>query len=177
MRRFLPVSAILIVVLICSGVTRAFELTAAGGAPAQALFSPDGGFTQTIIKYISGAESEILIQSYYFGSFPVAEALIKAHKRGVRVSLIMDRADRAEGVTPGIRMSQEGIPVYLDNKHAIANNRVMIIDRRTVFTGSFDFNKASEQSIADNLLVVESPELARLYRENWLKHRGHSEVY
>jgi phosphatidylserine/phosphatidylglycerophosphate/cardiolipin synthase-like enzyme len=177
MKRFLPASAVLTALLICVNVSDAFEVTLAKDTPAQVFFSPDGGFANIVIKNISEARSEIFIQSYYFGSFPIAEALIEAHKKGVRVELIVDKADRAEGVTPGIRLSQEGIPVFLDGRHNIANNRVMIVDRRRVLTGSFDFNKASEQAIADNLLVVESPQLAELYRENWLRHRGHSETY
>ncbi len=177
MRRTLPVSAILMMFLLCGGVAKAFELRLVKDTPAQVFFSPDGGFADVVIKHISEARSEILIQSYYFGSFPIAQALIKAHKKGVKVAIIVDKADRVEGVTPGIQMSQEGIPVFLDNKHSIANNRVMIVDKKILFTGSFDFNKASEQMIADNLLVVESPELAILYRENWLKHREHSETY
>lgn len=177
MRRCLPVSAILLAFLLCGGASNAFETRLAKDAPVQVFFSPDGGFADVAIKYISAARSEILIQSYYFGSFPIAQALIQAHKKKVKVAVIVDKADRAEGVTPGIQMSQEGIPVFLDNKHSLANNRVMIIDRMTVFTGSFDFNKASEQAIADNLLIVESPELAGLYRENWLRHREHSEAY
>ncbi|MEN6465741.1 MAG: phospholipase D-like domain-containing protein [Syntrophaceae bacterium] len=177
MRHILPVSAILMTFLICVNFADAFEITLAKDTPAQVYFSPGGGFADAAIKSISGAKAEILIQSYYFGSFPIAEALIKAHKKGVTVALIVDKADRAEGVTPGVLMSREGIAVFLDNKHSIANNRVMIVDKRIIFTGSFDFNKASEQMIADNLLVLESPELANSYRENWLRHRGHSEPY
>lgn len=177
MRRILPVSAIVVVFLVCADVSIASEITLPGNTPAQVFFSPGGRFADAAIKNISEARSEILIQSYYFGSFPVADALIAAHKKGVKVALIVDKSDRAEGITPGVKMSQEGIPVFLDNKHSIANNRVMIIDKKKVFTGSFDFNKASEQMIADNLLVLESPELANLYRENWLSHREHSETY
>lgn len=177
MSRIIPVPAIMVVLLLCVSASGAFEITLAKDTPAQVFFSPDGGFANAVIKNISEAKSEILVQSYYFGSFPIADALIEAHKRGVRVALIVDRADRAEGVTPGIKLSQGGIPVFLDSRHYIANNRVMVIDRRKVLTGSFDFNKASEQTIADNLLVVESPGLAELYRENWLRHRGHSETY
>jgi phosphatidylserine/phosphatidylglycerophosphate/cardiolipin synthase-like enzyme len=167
---------VVVIVLFSINIASAFELKLAQDTP-QVYFSPNGGFADVIIQNIAGAKSEILIQSYYFGSFPIARALIDAHKRGVKVALIVDRSDRAEGVTPGIRMSQEGIPVFLDNKHSIANNRVMIVDGAKVFTGSFDFNKASEQMIADNLLIIESADCAKVHPENWLKHRGHSEAY
>ncbi len=178
MRHILFATATVVVLLLCSShATIASEITLPRETPVHVFFSPGGPFSDTAVKNIAAAKSEVLIQSYYFGSFPVADALIAAHKRGVKVALIVDKSDRAEGITPGVKMSQEGIPVFLDNKHSIANNRVMIIDKKKVFTGSFDFNKASEQMIADNLLILESPELAKLYRENWLSHREHSETY
>lgn len=37
------------------------------------------------------------------------------------------------------------IPTYIDAKHAIAHNKIMIIDREIVITGSFNFTKAAEK--------------------------------
>ncbi len=52
----------------------------------------------------------------------------------------------------------------------------MIIDGRTLITGSFNFTKAAEKN-AENTLIIRSPELCREYIENWKLHRGHSEKY
>jgi phosphatidylserine/phosphatidylglycerophosphate/cardiolipin synthase-like enzyme len=53
----------------------------------------------------------------------------------------------------------------------------MIIDKETVMTGSFNFTKAAEEKNAENLLVIKSKELAKVYMENWYKHREHSDEY
>jgi phosphatidylserine/phosphatidylglycerophosphate/cardiolipin synthase-like enzyme len=37
-----------------------------------------------------------------------------------------------------------GIPTYIDAAHSIAHNKVMIIDKLVVITGSFNFTKAAE---------------------------------
>lgn len=42
----------------------------------------------------------------------------------------------------------------------IAHNKVMVIDGRTVITGSFNFTKAAEESNAENLLVIDDADLA-----------------
>jgi phosphatidylserine/phosphatidylglycerophosphate/cardiolipin synthase-like enzyme len=52
-------------------------------APTKIFFSPNGGATQAIIKEISDAKSEILVQVYSFTSSPIAKALVDANKRGV----------------------------------------------------------------------------------------------
>lgn len=67
-----------------------------------------------------------------------------------------------------------GVKVFIDSAHAIAHNKVMLIDGRTLVTGSFNFTKAAENSNAENLVVLESPEAVGLYRENYLKHLEHS---
>ncbi|HTR44450.1 MAG TPA: phospholipase D-like domain-containing protein, partial [Thermodesulfovibrionales bacterium] len=49
-----------------------------------------------------------------------------------------------------------GIPTYIDAQHAIAHNKVMIIDKETVITGSFNFTKAAEERNAENLLILKN---------------------
>jgi phosphatidylserine/phosphatidylglycerophosphate/cardiolipin synthase-like enzyme len=65
----------------------------------------------------------------------------------------------------------------LENKHAIAHNKVMIIDGETVITGSFNFTKAAEGKNAENLLMIHDRKLASLYTKNWQERAGHLEVY
>jgi hypothetical protein len=74
-------------------------------------------------------------------------------------------------------LSNQGIIVGIDEEHGIAHNKVIVIDRQTVFTGSFNFTKAAEESNAENLLVVSHPETVSQYRANWEIHWGHSKQY
>jgi len=53
----------------------------------------------------------------------------------------------------------------------------MIIDGNTVITGSFNFTKAAECKNAENLLIIKSEEIAKLYIDNWMNHKAHSEPY
>ena len=53
----------------------------------------------------------------------------------------------------------------------------MVIDREIVITGSFNFTKAAEEKNAENLLVLKNKDLAKLYLDNWEKHREHSTIY
>jgi len=54
----------------------------------------------------------------------------------------------------------------------------MIIDSKTLITGSFNFTKAAEEGNAENLLVISNaPDLAQRYTANWKEHLGHSQPY
>jgi len=140
-------------------------------------FSPHGGCTEAIIQELNKAKSTVLVQAYSFTSAPIAKALLNAHKRGVKVEVILDKSQRTDKYSSATFFYNAGIPVKIDAKHAIAHNKVMIIDGETVITGSFNFTKKAEENNAENLLIIHDKKLAERYTKNWREHAGHSEVY
>jgi phosphatidylserine/phosphatidylglycerophosphate/cardiolipin synthase-like enzyme len=144
---------------------------------AQIYFSPHGGCTDAVVKELDKAKSEILVQAYSFTSKEIAKALVDAHKRGVHIQIILDRSNRSGKYSAGDFTAHMGIPTYIDSRHAIAHNKIIIIDKDTIITGSFNFTKAAENNNAENLLIIPSKELARIYIENWNEHKNHSDVY
>jgi len=70
-----------------------------------------------------------------------------------------------------------GIPVKIDAVHAIAHNKIVIIDGEAVITGSFNFTKAAEENNVENLLVIREKKLAERCTKNWGEHARHSEIY
>jgi phosphatidylserine/phosphatidylglycerophosphate/cardiolipin synthase-like enzyme len=103
---------------------------------------------------------------------------VDAHKRGVDVQVILDKSQKSERYTSATFLANEGVPTYIDAAHKIAHNKVMIIDGRTVITGSFNFTKSAEEGNAENLLIISNaPKLAARYTDNWKVHLGHSFQY
>ena len=139
-------------------------------------FSPHGGCTETIVNAINRAKSSVLVQAYSLTSKPIADALLNAHNRGVKVDVIADKTSRRKG-EQAAHLASLGVPVSVDSAHAIAHNKVMVIDGETVITGSFNFTAAAEKSNAENLLVIHDKSLANQYAENWKKHKAHSGAY
>lgn len=140
-------------------------------------FSPPGGSTEAIVTALKGARTTILVQAYSFTSAPIAKALVDAHKRGVKVEVILDKSQRTEKYSSADFLAHAGIPARIDAAHAIAHNKIMVIDAKTVITGSFNFTKAAEERNAENLLVIHDRTLAARYEANWQVHKAHSEPY
>lgn len=141
-------------------------------------FSPYGGATEAVVREIDGAKSEILVQAYFFTSKPIAKALVDARKRGVKIEVVLDKSQRSERYSSADFVAHAGIPTYIDTQHAIAHNKIIIIDKQTVITGSFNFTKAAEEKNAENLLVIKGNKpLAERYIKNFEEHKGHSELY
>ena len=66
---------------------------------------------------------------------------------------------------------------FIDAKHAIAHNKIMVIDGATVITGSFNFTKQAETENAENLLIIRDASIAPKYLGNFDVHLKHSEAY
>ena len=149
----------------------------ATAADIQVYFSPDGGCTEAIVRELGKAKSTVLVQAYSFTSAPIAKALVDAEKRGVKIQVILDKRERREKYTEADFLLHAGVPTWIDAKHAIAHNKVMVIDSHTILTGSFNFTKAAEENNAENLLVIDDAALAEKYTVNFQKHLAHSEKY
>jgi phosphatidylserine/phosphatidylglycerophosphate/cardiolipin synthase-like enzyme len=160
--------------LILFSLLLALNVTA---ADIQVFFSPNGGCTEAIVENVGKAKSTVLVQAYSFTSAPIAKALVDAEKRGVKVQVILDKSQRTEKYSSADFLLHEGVPTFIDAKHAIAHNKIMVIDSRTVLTGSFNFTKAAENNNAENLLVIQDADLAAKYTANWQSHLKHSEPY
>jgi len=145
--------------------------------PMEVYFSPEGGCTEAIVREIDAAQTSILVQAYSFTSAPIAKALVEAHQRGVHVEAILDRSQKSEKYSSADFVLHAGIPTMIDAKHAIAHNKVIVIDGGIVITGSFNFTKAAEEHNAENLLVIRDRQIAEKYAANWQLHAAHSEQY
>lgn len=141
-------------------------------------FSPNGGATEAIVRELGNAHHSIMVQAYSFTSAPIAKALLDAHKRGVKILAVLDKSNQTDKYSAATFLANAGIPVLIDAEHAIAHNKVIVIDDSTVLTGSFNFSKAAEEKNAENLLVLKgSAKLAQVYATNVNAHAAHAHPY
>ena len=138
-------------------------------------FSPKGGCTEAVVDEIKKAHHEVLVLAYSFTSRPIAEALVDAKMRGLHVEIVLDHSNEKEEHTELPFLIEQGLAPVIDPTHAIAHNKVMVLDHRTLLTGSFNFTHQAENENAENLLVLKGhPALAAAYRANFILHKSHA---
>lgn len=141
-------------------------------------FSPKGGCASAIVGEVDGARSVVQVMAYTFTSPEIAQSLVRAVKRGLKVFVILDYAIANGKYSVADFLASQGVHVLLDHKHPIAHNKVMLLDQRTVITGSFNYTRAADDSNAENLLIVRSyPILTRQYGADFDRHFAHSTLY
>lgn len=83
--------------LLCLAQAAAISLAAPASAspfyPTEAavFFSPNGGAENAIVQSIDSAKVRIRMQAFLFSNKEITQALIRAHQRGVKVDVIIDK--------------------------------------------------------------------------------------
>jgi phosphatidylserine/phosphatidylglycerophosphate/cardiolipin synthase-like enzyme len=165
-----------LLISLLAGATLAAEpFSPARGA---VYFSPNGGATAAVVSAVNAAQTHVLMQAYSFNSAPIAKALVEAHKRGVKILAVLDTSNETGKYSAATFLHNAGIQPLIDDQHAIAHSKVMVIDSMTLITGSFHFTKAAEEKNAENMLVIhDAPELVQAYEANIRLHAGHAHPY
>ena len=124
------------ILFIVFGITLWMALSSCATVPAEntsppnweVYFSSNGGCTDAIVRELDKAQSTVLVQAYSFTSYKIAKALLDANKRGVKVEIILDKSQKSDQYSSADFLANSGITTKIDSQHAIAHNKVMIID-------------------------------------------------
>lgn len=130
-------------------------------------FSPAEKCAPKLIQLIDRAKESIDVRIYTFTSKDIAERLIAAKRRGVRVRVLCDREQRKNAYSRIKDLEAEGISVQVEKVSGLAHNKVMIIDHMILITGSYNFTQAAETRNAENMLILRQTELIERYQKDW----------
>lgn len=130
------------------------------------LFSPkDKVITNNVIPLINSAKHYIYIPAFIITHDELANAVIRAHKRNVRVKIIVDATNSFHVRSKVKTLRQAGIPVKIENYAGKMHSKTIIIDDKYLIAGSMNFSKSGENKNDENCLIIESERFARYYRE------------
>lgn len=127
-----------------------------------------------IVDALAGARRTVLVQAYGFTNPEIIQAIGAAHRRGVDVRVVLDKTntpkrDGKPHYTGATYLANAEVPVRIDEKVAIAHNKVMVIDAELVIGGSYNFTRSAEDRNAENVTFTRSACIAGLYRDNFEK--------
>ena len=146
------------------------------GATYEVGFSGDNTAQALILRAINSARENIVMAAYTFTSKDVTLALQAAQKRGVPVYLVVDADEAKKAYSSAQFLANNGVQVRTNDNFAIMHHKFMVIDRRHVQTGSYNYSKAAASKNAENVLVLwDVPDLATAYGQEWMKLWGHGQ--
>lgn len=120
-----------------------------------------GGLDEQLAAAIDGAATSVDVAAYDFDLARVADALVRAHQRGVVVRIVAE-TDYKDELGPQ-RVLKANIPVVFDDRDPFMHNKFAVIDGRYVWTGSWNFTDNGTYRNNNNVVVVDSRALAKNY--------------
>ena len=135
-------------------------------AEIRIFFSPEGGIAEEIIKQIDSAQEYIDIAIYSLTYESIAEAIIRAEKRGVKIRILMDKG-QSQGKSSKYKFFLDNDIAIIQDRHTgIMHNKIAIIDGRILFTGSYNWSQSAEERNQENLLqFIDEEEIIEIHQE------------
>ena len=136
-----------------------------GGTQIEVFFSPDDGTIERLIELVLDAQDEVLFMAFSFTDDDLAQAILDRASEGVVVGGVLDKSQTLSNTGEEYtHLLENGIDVRLDgNRHGM-HHKVIIIDKRIVITGSYNFSNTRND---EKTLILHSSEIAEIYVEEF----------
>ncbi|PZA06744.1 MULTISPECIES: phospholipase D-like domain-containing protein [unclassified Meiothermus] len=126
-------------------------------------FSPEGGRSgrQAILKRLREARREIWIAAFVLTDNEIVRLLEEAVRREVKVRAVLETRNLV--ASKDREMQKAGVEVRRDANPYTLHDKVMVLDREWVITGSYNFSNNAFRDNNENLLILQSQPLAQRY--------------
>jgi len=139
------------------------------GTPIQVLFSAEDHAVSNLIALVNDAKENIRFLAFSFTDYPLAQAMIDRSKSGVDVKGVYETFGSTSTGSELKTFWCAKIPVRQDGNPSFLHDKVIIIDNSIVVTGSLNYSSNADESNEENVVIVDSPEIAALYLQEFDK--------
>lgn len=134
-----------------------------GSTTVENYFSPREPVRPHVVAWLKRAKTSIEVLAFSFTDDAIGDAMIARHAAGVPVRVVFE-ARNATGIGSEYgRLQQAGLDVLKDGNCYTMHHKVIIIDRRVVITGSYNFTGRAEAVNDENTLIIDDPAIAQAY--------------
>ncbi|MBK6809785.1 MAG: DUF1669 domain-containing protein [Sandaracinaceae bacterium] len=138
--------------------------TRIGDTELEVHFSPqDRPITRRVRRLIRDARERIDVAVFYLTHKGIAQDLIAAHLRGVRVRVLLDATSASNGYTKHELLRAVGIPVIVERWGGKMHMKSAAIDGEWVITGSMNWTSAGEGGNDENTILLRDRAIAAQY--------------
>lgn len=141
-------------------------------------FTPRDDLRAHLIKLIQEERSSIDCAVYMFTEKTIAQALIDAYLRGVKIRVVLDQVSMGEKYGKGLMLRNNGLDVFvyaapsfnpfsapiMHHKFFIFGHNVRL-QRSIAWTGSYNCTASASRLHQENVIVTDDPTVIAEYKE------------
>lgn len=129
--------------------------------------SEDPALENAIVPIVNSAEQSVRFLAFSFTDFPLADTMSQRFKAGVDVAGVFETVGSETDAAELKTLMCRNVPVKQDGNPGFLHHKVIIVDERIVITGSMNFSTNAEESNDENVIIIDNPEIARLYMQEF----------
>ena len=131
-------------------------------------FSPDDHFRDNyLLPLLTSAKHSVHFMAFAFTSSDIANKLASLKQQGIEIKGVFDKNQSGQSYSQYDDLAKQNIDVLLDGNSYKLHHKVMIIDRRYVVTGSYNFTQSAETRNDENSVIIDSTNLAASYEKEF----------
>ncbi len=138
-----------------------------GSARVEVYFSPEDGVAKHVLQRLAAAKKSIHFMAFSYTEDKISDAMVAKRKAGLMVRGVFETQNAGGRGADFCRLKAGGVDVLEDGNCHILHHKVIVIDERTVITGSYNFTGSAEKDNDENLVIVDDPNLARAYLDEF----------
>ena len=140
------------------------------GNALQILFSPEDKVVNNLIALVNDAQVSIRFLAFSFTDYPLAQAMIDRARAGVDVKGVFETFGSNSPSSELKTFWCANVPARQDSYGNIfLHHKIIIIDNSIVVTGSLNYSSNADESNEENVMIVDNPEIAALYLQEFDK--------
>jgi phosphatidylserine/phosphatidylglycerophosphate/cardiolipin synthase-like enzyme len=136
-----------------------------GTIRVQNYFSPRDKVKDKLVALVNDAKKSVHFYAFTYTHQDLAAAMIARARAGVDVQGVIEDRGASQGALPELYCAQ--IKANTDGNKYTMHHKVIIIDSEIVITGSFNFTQSADKSNDDNVLVIYSKAVGKIYEDEF----------
>jgi len=136
---------------------------------AQARFSPGNECPDLIESLLKNARQSADICVFTITDNRLSEAILAAHRRGVKVRIISDDDKAHDKGSDVHRLRKSGVNVRVDETDKHMHHKFAVFDHTRLLTGSYNWTRSAFKENEENVVVVDDPRLVSPFVEEFDK--------
>lgn len=142
-----------IFILICSlSLLGCSDYTRTSGVQ-KVCFSPGYCCRDSILNLISSSKRSIKIAIYAFTDRDISNALLDAHHRGVKITIVTDAVQSSSRTSDIDYLKTKGVEIYKNKTTNAEHNKFAIFDDKYLITGSYNWTSNAKKN-SENCVVI-----------------------
>ncbi|MBD3288778.1 phospholipase [candidate division KSB1 bacterium] len=149
---------------------------AINGNDIQVFFAAEDDVAEKLLPIIESAQNSIRFMAFSFTHNGMGDAILNRARAGIDVKGIFELRGSETSYSELGKLHRAGVPVRQDGNPRTFHHKVIIIDNKTVVTGSFNFSNNANKNNDENVIVINNRDISQQYTNEFERRWEEAQV-